>query len=380
MSAFFDTIRDGKGDLNQSINVVRDDEMGVMARGFNAFLGDLSVRVHRVQRLGGVLETGGENLNGLYSQFDQSFQALGRGFQGLLDLLTHLKDSTKMTTLRTRENLDTTQELNGLIQGQSAAIEESSAATNQMAASLSNLVSNIDKKMEQAKSLEAQSLSGEGLLQESLDGIEHLSSSIENISNLTQIINSIADQTNLLAMNAAIEAAHAGEAGKGFAVVAEEIRKLSENTASSSKEISSSVNSMIEDIASSQQKTQAAAGTFLNLIQDIQGIAQAFQEIHYSIVEVDKGSGEIAKALGLLVEQSGKMNRAAEFLKDNSDLIITKMAELGAISLKNQVSSENISGILGASEGQLGKLQKVAQRYEHLAHALNNQLGGFRTK
>jgi hypothetical protein len=95
---------------------------------------------------------------------------------------------------------------------------------------------------------------------------------------------------------------------------------------------------------------------------------------------VDKGSGEIAKALGLLVEQSGKMNRAAEFLKDNSDLIITKMAELGAISLKNQVSSENISGILGASEGQLGKLQKVAQRYEHLAHALNNQLGGFRTK
>jgi methyl-accepting chemotaxis protein len=110
-------------------------------------------------------------------------------------------------------------------------------------------------------------------------GFEHLTSYIDDILENTGVIQGIAGQTNLLAMNAAIEAAHAGDAGRGFSVVADEVRKLAETSASSAKEISDNLAKLVEDIKGTGTVIKGSGEAFRRIEMEIQDVVQAMEEI-----------------------------------------------------------------------------------------------------
>nr|WP_252271430.1 methyl-accepting chemotaxis protein [Pseudomonas subflava] len=272
-------------------------------------------------------------------QVDSNDEA-GQLQQSLADMQNNLKQMIETIRRDSEQLQDTAQNLSGASQSiVHSAHEESDNATS-MAAAMEQMILNIAQIAEHARNAQTISSQSERLasdggqvilgvvdgmsriaeaVNESSTTITALGQSSEEIHSIIQVINGIAEQTNLLALNAAIEAARAGEAGRGFAVVADEVRNLAARTAQSTQEITG----MIERIRSSTTQavnsmqagvTQVNDGVHLarqagESISEIRGGAQraaeVVEEISHTIGEQSKASGEVAQR----VEQIARMSQ-----------------------------------------------------------------------
>jgi methyl-accepting chemotaxis protein len=158
---------------------------------------------------------------------------------------------------------------------------------------------------------------------------------VEGIWEMMEVINGVASQTNLLSMNAAIEAAHAGDAGKGFAVVAAEIRKLAETTAENARRISSTLKAVAGTIGGTSQITQSTGSVIHGMIQDIGGVASSFTELSGSLHEMSVGSSQITTALSSLRSLSEEVREAYGKMADAAKAVESTMTHIGSLSREN---------------------------------------------
>jgi methyl-accepting chemotaxis protein len=195
-----------------------------------------------------------------------------------------------------------TGDIREIISDQAAMVSESSASIEEMASSIRS----IDAVSSAKKSLIVKLLStasdGEKEMQRSNQAIEALLHSSSNLIDVINVIKSISQQTNLLAMNAAIEAAHAGEYGRGFAVVADEIRKLAEDSGKNTKIINTNLKQNLADLVTAAGINKKAGASFQNINTEIAEVSQAIDEIILSMKELSGGTSEILSAVTRLVE------------------------------------------------------------------------------
>jgi methyl-accepting chemotaxis protein len=137
-----------------------------------------------------------------------------------------------------------------------------------------------------------------------IQSVEGISQSVDGIAQAIKIISSIAANTNLLSMNAAIEAAHAGEAGRGFAVVADEIRRLSESTRENSRNISLTLKNIIDGIAVTSKQSGDTDGRITEMSKEINGFAETMTGLINTFNELSEESSDITIALASLQNQS----------------------------------------------------------------------------
>src|SRR5208337_4923453 len=183
--------------------------------------------------------------------------------------------------------------LSDMIQRQSAGVSQSSASVEEMIANIESVAANVEGASKGAELLATKGSEGKARIDEvseTVDAIVHYS---ENLSEAARLITEIADRTNLLAMNAAIEAAHAGEAGKGFSVVADEIRNLAETSSEQSHTIGAElaqVRKGIEEIVASSRDT---AASFSRVMQKLADTDRIVQEVKNAMAEQKEGSSQV---------------------------------------------------------------------------------------
>jgi methyl-accepting chemotaxis protein len=216
---------------------------------------------------------------------------------------------------------DLIENLNLQIIRQASAIEESSAAIEEMMATINHTAATAQKKQNSIQELVDNVEQGRASMQETIEAVESISRGVEGVGSAIKVIGGIAANTNLLSMNAAIEAAHAGNAGQGFAVVAGEIRRLSETTRENSRNIAHTLTEIVEGIKTTTVRSSATDNLINTMAGEINGFANTMTELINSLGELSIGSREITTALVQLREH-------AEAIKAGYHDMMSKTQEL----------------------------------------------------
>ncbi|MCL2043577.1 MAG: methyl-accepting chemotaxis protein [Treponema sp.] len=212
------------------------------------------------------------------------------------------------------------------------AINESSVITEEIVNDLQSTSELSRLKQATIQELTEETGKGQQSMKETILSVEEISQSIEGIASAIKIISSIAANTNLLSMNAAIEAAHAGEAGKGFAVVADEIRRLSENTRQNSQNISQTLSNIIKGIDVTSKRSGDTSFVINNMSKEIVDFAKTMTEMITTMGELSKRSSSITAALNNIQSQSTAVKEGFSDLLSKSSSLLDDMNTLSEVT------------------------------------------------
>lgn len=335
-------VAQGDGDLTKRIEIKTKDEMGALATSFNAFIELLFNIVTNIK--GSIL--GLEQVKEAISVNNQeSVSALNEITTNISNINNHIvsldneikqADSEIDTMVIEFKNFDEQ------IESQGANIEESSSAITQMISSISSVADITRKKQETTQELIKISKNGGEKLDITTKVIDDIIQSVDDISEMAVVINNISSQTNLLSMNAAIEAAHAGEAGKGFAVVADEIRKLAEDSRDNSVRIAEVLKAVIDNIQKAKEAGTETSEAFNDINSEILGTVKSFQEITLSTEELSVGGRQILEAMTQLQSISTTVLSSSKKMRNSTTSLHTTLDKTSQMSEMVRIGIEEI--------------------------------------
>ncbi|MHC6202640.1 methyl-accepting chemotaxis protein [Breznakiellaceae bacterium SP9] len=342
-----DTLKDiseGEGDLTKRIELYSGDEIGDMAHYFDLTLTKISKMVGSTQKTTGKIQ-------GISVQLSENSALTNDEVRNISDSVLKMAEATAaQSTVVTKtqsaveEIKATSENLNHLIETQSAAVVESSSSIEQMVANIKSVAGILQKNSSSMTELvSASETSRDGIHQVS-DTMKIISSDSESLIEASSIIQHIAQQTNLLAMNAAIEAAHAGEVGKGFAVVADEIRKLAESSSSQGKAITSALSKLKTQITGAVKVSDDSQERFTRIMELLEQVKGQEAVIENAMTEQSAGSGQVLIAMRQINDITSRVRDGSQQMLAASSVIIGEMKRLIEASGNTNGRLNDISG------------------------------------
>jgi methyl-accepting chemotaxis protein len=264
-----------------------------------------------------------------------------------------------------------------VIEDQSASVVETSAAIEEMTASLENVARIARDKQSASDHLIDTTRQGSSKLKEMNQQLSGIIDNIDQMAEIIEMINSIASSTNLLAMNAAIEAAHAGEAGKGFAVVADEIRKLAESTAENSRIISTSLTSVMGQIKDMNELEKSLDNSVDEIDKEVNLFIQAFTEISHSTEELSNGAREIVSSMTLLQGVTHELKEVGAEVGRSSQSIKQKMSPLTGLTENNTRILTMVEGALKNVSRSQESISEISRKNQKTVESLHEKTEEF---
>ncbi|MFM5417541.1 methyl-accepting chemotaxis protein [Aeromonas veronii] len=308
-------IADGNGDLTQRIKIDANDEVGQLANSFNRFVGSQHQLIGNIRQLA----------NELNADAERSLVTN----QAAVDELQRQQQEVTMVATAVTEMASATMEIAGNAENTAAAAQQSAQSSEQGKMLVNKTRQSINGLAEEVG--------------QATEVIGELSRHAQAITSILSTIQGIAEQTNLLALNAAIEAARAGEQGRGFAVVADEVRVLSRRTQDSTQQIQSTIETLQQTTARAVSLMQTSQGLADNSVQDADQAVRALEEITCAISLISDMAGQIATAAEEQTQVTGEITQNTTAIKDVSDEITASaMRDLDqAHSLKGRAADLN---------------------------------------
>jgi methyl-accepting chemotaxis protein len=341
----------GEGDLTKRLILLNFDEIGDVCRDINGFLDFLSGFISTVKEVSETTANTSAMLEKAVSEYEEFFGEFAEFMKEMIEGIHSQQSEVGTARLHTTDIMESLNKYMQNIIEQGKAVEKTSSAINQMVNSIANTLEMAHKTHEISGTLTDKTNRSSGELNRVFESIKSVHASSGTVLQITQSISEIAETTNVLALNASIEASHAGVAGKGFAVVANEIKKLAHQTGESAYDIVKHINEMGVKIDNGMEVVNMLKESMESMFPLIKEIITQLMSISEHMTEDKDSADHIVDEVRVLVDASQKMNEIAEAQRNRSRDIERIMEELNKVS-------EHTYKLVGSIEEKIERMNR----------------------
>ncbi len=372
------TIATGEGDLTRHLDVVGNDEIADLSEGFNRFVASLNSMVSDVKAGALSMSSIGDRLEKDVDEIRENVFAIVKDIENMNFAVEEQSSSVTEVSSTITQIAQNIESLSSQIESQSTSVTESAASVQQMVSNINAISTNLTIAATNFEALKNNAASGKTSINNVYELVSKFSSQSDSLLEANAVISAIAGQTNLLAMNAAIEAAHAGDAGKGFAVVAEEIRNLAENAAEQSKSIASVLSETVKAIKNIAEAANVADTSFDAVSSMIDAVSALVSEISLSMSEQNAGNRQVLEGLADIENVTAQIRDGAVEMNSGTASILKEMSRLSGVSENVKQGSDSIAHSADAIGSAVAKIGLSSSSNKEAIKALANLTSRFK--
>lgn len=377
VSGSLEDMATGDADLTKRCKLFIRDEIGWLVIHFDAFCDRLQQIISEIKDTKGDLTTYGDKLGKLVQENTNFVDAMVKGIGNVEEQLQVQGGKVTSAVDAGAAISQAVDKLRELLAAQEQGVATASSAVTQMIGNIDSVSRSVEKMAGEFDVLQGDVGAGIDREREVNKQIQKIEEQSKMLNEANEVISSIAGQTNLLAMNAAIEAAHAGEAGKGFAVVADEIRKLSENSSTQSKSIGTQLSAILGSISSVVKASAESDKVFTGVSQKIEETGDLVKQIKLAMEEQSVGSKQIGEALNDMNDATGQVRGASNDVDTAQKRITEDVDGMRQSSEAVRDSLESIKGGVKQIEEGDGSVAGIATEISGSIYRIGSQIDQF---
>ncbi len=378
-SNLFAELSGANADLTKRIEQKSNDEVGLVATGFNTFIKKLQTIITDVKQSNNKLSIVDENLQQSTEETASALTEIVANIQSVTNQIIS-QSKTVQNVSDCAENIESiVDNLGQLIGKQSNSVNNASSSVEQMIGNINSVTDKVTRMHSDYEDFLRQSQ--EGLeVQKTLDNrVQDIIEQSKLLQDANNVIANIAAQTNLLAMNAAIEAAHAGTAGQGFSVVADEIRKLSQNSTKQSQTISEQIDNIEKTIEEVVSASKATGKVIKNVSEKIQQTSDIVKGLNVSMQEQQSGTKQILGSLSTMEQDTKSVDNVAEQMKNVKNNLVANISELVTSTDIMKTSIDEMSTGAKTINEAGSRLSNISSQMRDSVQTIGTQINQFKS-